>query len=47
MSKLFARNTGNVDRIIRANTRQALTRQPCGGDTTEAPVFVLGMPRSY
>ncbi|QDL94771.1 tetratricopeptide repeat protein (plasmid) [Paroceanicella profunda] len=36
----------NVERIIRANTREALTRQPCGGDPSEAPVFVLGMPRS-
>ncbi len=36
----------NVERIIRANTREALTRRPCGGNPTEAPVFILGMPRS-
>ncbi|MEL6236612.1 MAG: sulfotransferase [Pseudomonadota bacterium] len=36
----------NVDRIIRANTAQALRREPRGGDMTEAPVFIVGMPRS-
>lgn len=36
----------NVERIIRANTRAALERRPCGGDPTEAPVFIVGMPRS-
>ncbi len=33
-------------RIIAANSAAALRRAPCGGDPTEAPVFVLGMPRS-
>lgn len=33
-------------RTIAANTPAALRRQPCGGDPTEAPVFILGMPRS-
>jgi Sulfotransferase family len=37
---------GMVERIIRANTPAALNRAPCGGDPTEAPVFILGMPRS-
>lgn len=36
----------NVERIVRANTHEALHRQPCGGDPSEAPVFILGMPRS-
>jgi len=36
----------NVERIIRANTARALTRRPCGGDPSEAPVFIAGMPRS-
>jgi hypothetical protein len=36
----------NVERIIRANTRAALTREPRGGDPSEAPVFIVGMPRS-
>lgn len=33
-------------RIIAANSAETLRRQPCGGDPTEAPVFILGMPRS-
>lgn len=36
----------NVERIIRANTAAALRRVPCGGNPTEAPVFIVGMPRS-
>lgn len=36
----------SVERILRANTPEALRRRPCGGDPTEAPVFILGMPRS-
>ncbi len=32
--------------ILRANRPEVLGRSPCGGDPTEAPLFILGMPRS-